>query len=71
VQNVQISGNEIHINDLKTNMASSGIELVDMQKGLIQNNIIAYRKRSGGKQSIAIIYNRVSAVQQMANQVNK
>jgi len=66
---VKITGNEIHINNLKMFNASDGIVLYDMERGLVEENTLLSDQRYTSTQGIAISYGRVSQVQERSNRV--
>jgi Pectate lyase superfamily protein len=66
---IQVTGNEIHINALKNFVVSDGIVLYDMTKGVVQENTLISDQRYTSTQPIAISYGRVSGVQERANRV--
>jgi hypothetical protein len=68
-RDIKITGNEIHINNLKMFNASDGIVLYDMEKGLVQENTLLSDQHYTSTQGIAISYGRVSQVQERSNRV--
>jgi hypothetical protein len=67
VRDVQLIGNQIHINKLK-NFTVNGIVLYDMDKGLIQNNTFAASQQEK-VQKTAIYYRRVGQILEKTNDV--
>lgn len=66
---VQVTGNEIHINALKNFKVSDGIVLYDLNKGVVQDNTLISDQRYTSTQPIAISYGRVSEVLERSNRV--
>ena len=69
IHDVQVTGNEIHIDQLKSGSVNAGILFFDVETGLIQNNTVQTANTSKNVQISALAYRRVGKVQEMANQV--
>lgn len=69
IKDVQVTGNEIHIDQLRGGSVNAGILFFDVEKGLIQNNTVQTTSTSKNVQISALAYRRVGKVQEMTNQV--
>ena len=68
-KDVQVTGNEIHINTLKNFKVSDGIVLYDLTKGVVQDNTLISDQRYTSTQAVAISYGRVREVLEKSNRV--